>query len=72
VAVVNRRSTHQDATAEDIIAFCNGKLSKQETPKHVVFVDELPKTSNAKVKKAEIKKWLSSEKGLVPWNTEIE
>nr|ART37243.1 D635 [uncultured bacterium] len=72
VAVVNRRSTHQDATAADIIAFCNGKLSKQETPKHVVFVDELPKTSNAKVKKAEIKKWLSSEKGLVPWNTEIE
>jgi acyl-CoA synthetase (AMP-forming)/AMP-acid ligase II len=72
VAVVNRRPTHMDATVEDIIAFCHGKLGKQEIPKHVVFVDALPKTANAKVKKAEIRKWLSTEKGLVPWNTEVE
>jgi len=38
----------------------------------VVFVDDLPKTSNAKVKKAEIKKWLSTESGLVPWSTQVE
>lgn len=72
VAVVNPRSSYRDATAEDIIAFCHGRLSKQETPKHVVFVDDLPKTSNAKVKKAEIKKWLSTESGLVPWSTRVE
>jgi acyl-CoA synthetase (AMP-forming)/AMP-acid ligase II len=72
VAVVARRPTHMDASVADIIAFCNGKLSKQETPKHVVFVNELIKTSNAKVKKTEIRKWLTDEKGLVPWNTEVE
>lgn len=72
VAVINKRPTHKNTSMEDIISFCHGKLSKQETPKHVVFVDELPKTANAKVKKAEIRKWLSKEKGLVPWNTEIE
>lgn len=72
VAVVIRKPSHQDATVADITAFCTGKLSKQETPKHVVFVDELPKTTNAKVKKMDIKKWLTAKEGLVPWNTNVE
>jgi acyl-CoA synthetase (AMP-forming)/AMP-acid ligase II len=72
VAVVVPKLTHKDVTVADIIEFCAGKLSRPETPKHVVFVDELIKTANAKIMKAEIRKWLSTEKGLVPWNTEIE
>jgi len=72
VAIANIRPGHKNVTVEDITSFCIGKLSKQEIPKHVVFVDELIKTANAKVKKAELKKWLASEKGLVPWSTEIE
>ncbi len=72
VAVVVKRAGRSDATAAEIIAFCDGRLSRPETPKHVVFVPELPKTTNAKVKKNELKKWLSSEAGLVPWNTAIE
>ena len=72
VAVVVRRATHATATAADIAGFCNGRLSRPETPKHVVFVAELPKTTNAKVKKNELKKWLSSEPGLVPWSTTVE
>lgn len=72
VAVVVKRASQPDATAAEIIAFCDGRLSRPETPKHVVFVPELPKTTNAKVKKNELKKWLSSEAGLVPWSTAIE
>ncbi|WP_208510340.1 AMP-binding protein [Variovorax paradoxus] len=72
VAVVVRRPTHADVAAADIIKFCHGRLGAPETPKHVVFVDDLIKTANAKVRKAEIIKWLSTEKGLVPWSTEVE
>lgn len=72
VAVVVRRAAHATATAIDIIGFCDGRLSRPETPKHIVFVPTLPKTSNAKVKKNELKKWLCSEPGLVPWSTTVE
>ncbi|MCW5670744.1 MAG: AMP-binding protein [Hydrogenophaga sp.] len=72
VAAVVKRAGHEQATAAELIDFCHGKLSRPETPKHVVFVDTLPKTSNAKLKKNEIKAWLSSEPGLVPWNTQVE
>jgi len=72
VAVVTRRPTHMNATAAEILNFCEGKLSKPETPKHVVFVDELPKTSNAKVKKTDIKKWLIANAELVPWDTRVD
>ncbi|MBI5909262.1 MAG: AMP-binding protein [Betaproteobacteria bacterium] len=67
VAIVVKKASHADATAAQIIAFCDGKLSRPETPKHIVFVKELPKTTNAKVKKGELKNWLAGEKGLVPW-----
>ena len=67
VAIVVKKASHADATAAQIIAFCDGKLSRPETPKHAVFVKELPKTTNAKVKKGELKSWLAGENGLVPW-----
>ncbi len=72
VAVVVRRASHAAATAAELIAFCDGRLSRPETPKHVVFTDALPKTSNAKVKKNDLKQRLRSEAGLVPWNTAVE
>lgn len=72
VAVVVKRPQHAQATAADIINFCHDRLSRPETPKHVVFVDTLPKTSSGKLKKVEIKSWLSTEPGLVPWSTQIE
>lgn len=72
VAVVVLRPSHKDASVADIIKFCHGKLSAPETPKHVVFVDDLIKTANGKIRKGDIKKWLSTESGLVPWNTEVD
>lgn len=38
-------------TAEAIIAFCDGKLSKYKWPKKVTFLREFPRTSLGKVKK---------------------
>lgn len=67
VAAAVRSSAALDVRAQAIIEFCRGKLSGPETPKHVVFVDELPKTSNGKVMKAELKKWLSSGAIAMPW-----
>ncbi len=49
--------------------FCDGKLGKPEIPKHVIFVKELPKTLNGKVKKAELREWVVGTAGLVPWST---
>lgn len=71
VAVVVRKPSHRDVTVQALIDFCHGKLSRPETPKHVVFVEELPKTSNAKLKKGELKKWLSSGAVPLPWQIEI-
>ncbi len=72
VAVAVKRPGHE-VTAQDLIRFCDGKLSRPETPKHVVFVNELMKTVNGKVKKTEIRSWLlQPEENLIPWNTSVE
>ncbi len=71
VAVVVTKPA-QEATIAELIDFCREKLSSFDRPKYIVFVETLPKTPNAKVKKTEIKKWLSTTKGLVPWDTVIE
>jgi fatty-acyl-CoA synthase len=40
-----------DLTAEDVIAFCNGRLAKYKWPKEVTFCKEFPRTSLGKVRK---------------------
>jgi acyl-coenzyme A synthetase/AMP-(fatty) acid ligase len=49
--------------------FCGDKLSKPEIPKHVVFVRELPKTSNGKIMKQPLKEMLARDPSLLPWAT---
>lgn len=70
VAVVVPRPEHRAVKVTEVLSFCDGKLSRPETPKHVVFVDDMPKTLNGKLKKNEIRQWLSSTPGIVPWSTE--
>ena len=72
VAVAVIRPTHGDVTAEALIGFCDGKLSRPETPKHVVFVDELLKTVNGKLRKTDIRNWLLQADELVPWSMTVE
>ncbi|MFQ3647284.1 MAG: long-chain fatty acid--CoA ligase [Anaerolineae bacterium] len=44
-----------ELTAEQVIAFCAGKLAKFKTPKHVAFVDQLPRNAAGKVLKRVLK-----------------
>jgi fatty-acyl-CoA synthase len=37
--------------ADDILAACRGRLARYKHPKHVRFIDEIPRTASGKVKK---------------------
>lgn len=67
VAIVVRKPGHEDATAADVLTICHDRLSRPETPKHVVFVEALPKTSTSKVRKADLKQWLAGAEAPLPW-----
>jgi fatty-acyl-CoA synthase len=41
-------------TAEELIAFCDGKLARYKIPRRVVFVDVLPRNAMGKVIKSEL------------------
>jgi fatty-acyl-CoA synthase len=42
-------------TADDLIAFCRGRIASFKIPRHVFVVDELPMTSSGKVQKARLR-----------------
>ncbi len=43
-------------TEEEVIRFCEGKIARYKIPKHVVFVDRLPRNPAGKVLKTELRK----------------
>ena len=45
----------QTVSAEEVIAFCQGKLARYKIPQSVVFVDSLPRTAAGKVLKRELR-----------------
>ncbi|MBI5473443.1 MAG: long-chain fatty acid--CoA ligase [Ignavibacteriae bacterium] len=47
--------TGMTLTADDVIAFCSSNLAKYKTPKHVEFLDELPKSDSGKILKRALK-----------------
>ncbi len=49
VAVVVPQGTNRDA--EKIISFCEGRIARFETPREVIFVNELPRNAMGKVEK---------------------
>ncbi|MGH3089746.1 MAG: class I adenylate-forming enzyme family protein, partial [Rubrobacteraceae bacterium] len=59
----------EEASPDELIEFCRGKVGRFEVPKHVEVMDELPKGVTAKVQKHEIKAWFEEEPGRVPWKT---
>ena len=71
IAVAVARQPGQEVGIVDLKAFCKGRLSAPETPKHILFVDELPKTVNGKVRKADIKAWASAQSHLMPWDAAL-
>jgi long-chain acyl-CoA synthetase len=44
-----------DALAEEIMAFCAGKLAKFKTPKSIDFTDEMPRDPNGKLYKRKLR-----------------
>jgi acyl-CoA synthetase (AMP-forming)/AMP-acid ligase II len=44
------------ATADEVIQYCRGRLASYKAPAHVVFVDELPRNALGKVLKNELRK----------------
>jgi crotonobetaine/carnitine-CoA ligase len=60
VAVVVVTSGPDALDADQLIAFCVGRLAKFKVPTIVRFADELPKTSIGKVRKDELRKAFSA------------
>jgi fatty-acyl-CoA synthase len=46
-------------TADDVIAFCKGKLAPYKTVKAVEFVDEIPRNPSGKILKRELRERFS-------------
>jgi long-chain acyl-CoA synthetase len=47
--------TSKNATADEIINFVGGQIARYKRPKHVVFIDEFPKTSKGELDRAAVK-----------------
>jgi acyl-CoA synthetase (AMP-forming)/AMP-acid ligase II len=44
-----------DVTAEDILRFCEGRISKIKIPKEVAFIGQIPRNASGKVLKTELR-----------------
>ena len=58
--VVLKAGFERKITEEEIINFCKDKLATYKSPKSVEFVTDLPKTPTGKIKKEELKKWVTT------------
>jgi acyl-CoA synthetase (AMP-forming)/AMP-acid ligase II len=43
-------------SGDEIIAFCDGRISSMKTPKDIAFIDQLPRNASGKVLKTELRK----------------
>ena len=44
-----------ELTQEEVQEFCRGKISKHKIPKHVIFVEDFPKTASGKIQKYKLR-----------------
>ena len=54
VAFVERKP-HADIEADDILAYCRGKVASFKIPRHAIFIDEFPMTASGKIRKVELR-----------------
>lgn len=57
--------TDSDVTEQDVVHFCREKLAKFQMPRHVYFMEALPKTPTGKILKRELRKQGERERGIV-------
>src|SRR5690606_23101144 len=56
-------SSNESLSPEEIKSYCEGKVSGYKKPKHVTFVESLPRTAAGKILKRELRDYqLSSSK----------
>ncbi|XKH59039.1 AMP-binding protein [Halomonas sediminis] len=64
IAWVKLNSTSEDVTAEDLRAFCKGKITHFKIPRYFKFVDEFPMTVTGKIQKFKMREISIEELGL--------
>lgn len=50
-------------TAEDLIAFCTGKIARHKIPKHWQFVESFPMTASGKIQKYKLREGFTGKSG---------
>ena len=70
VCVARLRHGAAEPTVAELADFCANDLSRMECPKHLFFVEDLPRTPNGKVQKREVKEWVLSHAQELPWMRE--
>jgi fatty-acyl-CoA synthase len=58
-----------EATAEDVVEFCQGKIARFKVPQLVRFVDAFPMTVTGKIQKYKMRELEIAERGLVETRT---
>ncbi|KAB2886709.1 MAG: long-chain fatty acid--CoA ligase, partial [Kofleriaceae bacterium] len=53
-AVISRPGAH--ASADELLAFCQGRLARFKIPRRIVFVDDFPRTALGKPQKAALRR----------------
>jgi fatty-acyl-CoA synthase len=59
-----RLKTGENATADEIRAFCDGQIAYFKIPEHIRFVDAFPMTVTGKIQKFKIREIETDERGL--------
>ena len=54
VAFVERKPD-TDIEADDVLAYCRGKVASFKIPRHAIFIDEFPMTASGKIRKVELR-----------------
>ncbi|MDE0660061.1 MAG: AMP-binding protein [Gammaproteobacteria bacterium] len=54
VAFVERKPD-ADIEADDVLAYCRGKVASFKIPRHAIFIDEFPMTASGKIRKVELR-----------------
>jgi len=61
----------KSADFQELADFCRERVGKWEIPKHVVFVDDLPKGVTGKIAKFVIRESLKNDPGQFPWQFDV-
>ena len=64
VTVVIELFPGEEATHQEIIEYCKGKVSGYKKPRHVVFVDKVPRSASGKIAREEAKKMAFRSLGI--------